>query len=151
MDNGSVKIVGMKELGDTLRLLSNQMEKKIIQAAARAGAKVIRDEVERRAPRDTGELAQSVTVKAYRVSRTGNFKVLVGVKYVRKNAAKRKKSTEAAGSYAFWVELGRPGKGGHTHQAAQPFLRPAFDTKKDEAARVFGDKVMEGIKAELHG
>lgn len=149
MDNGSVKIVGLKELGDTLRLLDNAMERKIVQTAARAGAKVIRDEVELRAPRDTGELARNVTVKAYRVSRDGSFKVLVGVKYVRKNAAKGAKSTEAPGAYAFWVEFGRPGKSGHTHQAAHPFIRPGFDAKKDEAARVFGDKVMEGIRTEL--
>jgi len=146
----NVEMVGMKEIGDRLDLLSDQMKKKIVKDMVRVGTEVIRAEAKRLAPishitEEDGELEGSITSKDMPTKDgQGGYLALIGARYKRKLAAKSRRpgrvpSSEDPGVYASFVELGRPGKSGHTHQTAQPFMRPAFDSKKGEAVQKAAD------------
>lgn len=161
-----IKIEGLKEIGEKLRMLSTKMNREIIRKAVRAGANVIKDEMKRRVPVDSGELRDNIISTAHPMKNGEGFEAVVGVRYRRKVAAKSRgrfgrksgkwnkdaslaPSTEDPGVYARFVELGRPNQKGHTHQAAQPFMRPAFDTKADEAARTIAASIDQQLKDEF--
>lgn len=145
-----VTILGLKELGDTINMLTELVQKRVIRNAARAGGRVYRDGMKSRAPVASGALRDAITTKDFVMRKTGGFDVMIGVKYSKKVAASSRRQGEAPASqdpavYAKFLEFGRPGAGGHTNQAKQPFIRPTFDadTKKAE------DAVAERIKSEL--
>ena len=90
--------------------------------------------------------------KTERGSRTAAYSV-IGFFYYGITAAHgrhgKKPSTEDPGVYWRWVEFGRPGAGGHTHQAAQPFIRPAFDTRVEDAIKRFAESAAERLDKAL--
>ena len=156
---GSV-VVGLPELGRALDLIPVAVGKRIIRRAVRSGARVFWRQIKDTAPRDTGELQSQVTIRITTV-KDQSIGALVGIRYRGKVARYSRRpgkvpSTEDPGVYAIFLEYGRPGVGrpgyrgtGHTHQAAQPFMRPAFDTKKDEALRVVAEELERGIEEEV--
>lgn len=100
-----------------------QMDR-VIQGAlptcARAGGQVLLPEVKQRAPRDDGDLQQSIRGRpGDRDNTSATYFVIVGV------------------FYAPFVEYGH---GGPHPAPPHPFLRPAADGKADEIA-----EAMEGV------
>jgi len=106
---------GADELNEALRRLSDRASGELLRQAADAGAEVIRAEAERIAPRDTGVLASNIEDRAIRRQMIGRAQIDIG-------------PTREAW-YARFVEIGT------SRMQAKPFLRPAFDAKKDEAVR----------------
>lgn len=105
----------------------NPAVKAALPKAAEAGAKVIRQEVEQRAPRDDGDLARSIGDRPVEAGATSaSHQVHVGI------------------FYALFVERGH---GGPHPAPAHPFFRPAFDAKEQEAR----DKVLETLNDALKG
>lgn len=141
---GDVKVIGLQELGAAMDLLPQKIERDYIRSAVRKGAEVFRAEAEARAPKASGEMARKIIVKT-KAGRQG-FMALIGVRYMKIKAASSRRegkepSTEDPGFYARFVEFGRPGKSGHTHQAAHPFMGPAFQAKTEEAERAVADEL----------
>lgn len=148
-----VKVVGLEDLGRRLDLVQQKVQQQMVRTATRAGAVVYRDGMKSRVPRDSGDLANAITIKT-KVRRDGDFEALIGPKYTGKVAARsrrpfRKPSTEDPGVYVQWVEFGRPGKSGHTHQSPEPFMRPTFDNDTPKVEQAFADSMKQQIGAEL--
>ncbi len=108
-----------RELQVAFKRLSRKMGIPILKKAARAGAQVFLVEAKSLVPVKTGELKKSIRMK----QKTKHHQVDVRV--------------IAAAPHAHLVEFGtephRVGKGLHPGAAPRPFLRPAFDNKKEEA------------------
>jgi len=105
----------------------NPAVKAALPKAVEAGAKVIRQEVEQRAPRDSGDLARSIGDRALDSGgNSASHQAHVGI------------------FYALYVERGH---GGQHPAPAHPFFRPAFDAKEQEAR----DKVLETLNDALKG
>jgi HK97 gp10 family phage protein len=144
-------ILGLKELGDTLDMFAQAVQKRVVRNAARAGARVYRDGMKQRVAKDSGDLEKAITIKDGPLRREGDYKANIGVKYSHKVAASSRTSkwrhaglapsTQDPGVYDWWLEFGRPGAHGHTHQAAQPFMRPTFDQDTPKAEQAFIDTV----------
>lgn len=142
---------GFKELAAALRELPQRVAKNSLRAAVGAGAAVIRTEARIRAPRDTGEMAKDILIKRERDTPGGDTftaRYSVFVLSGKKSRLKGKKRDVQRDSY-YWkfVEFGT------SKMPAQPFLRPAFETKKEEAVKAIGEKLDERIQAaarELH-
>lgn len=109
---------GFDELEKKLARLSNRASGKTVKEAAKAGANVLRDEAATRAPKRSGNLASNIDIEPHRLQ-VGRAQFNIGFKQTA--------------WYGRLVELGTQ------FMAAQPFLRPAFDAKKDEATRAVGD------------
>lgn len=72
-----VKVSGLKELDAALKELPNNVAKKHLRTALRAGAKIVQAEAKRLAPVETGALKKSIKVRARKRSRRGGVGIIV--------------------------------------------------------------------------
>lgn len=158
----TVKIEGLEELRRALRLLPANVQKNQLANATQKGALLMRDDARPRVPvlahadprRKAGVLRNAV--RATRGKRNGSVgSAFVYVRILTKKAiAKWKRAQGAAGKrvggaanpsdpfYWRFVEFGT------AKMAARPFLRPAFEATKIEAAERIKDALREGIEKE---
>lgn len=132
-------IAGLKELQTALKELPDRIAKNVLRGAVNAGATVIKKETASRAPVFTGSVSQGHppvgTLKRAVYQKqikelSGPFKqtFYVGVrkgKQFQKQGKKGNLSQDAW--YAKFVEFGT------ANMPAKPFMRPAFEAKKEEA------------------
>ena len=122
------------QLESILSQLPDKVEKKVANAAVSAGARVIRKEAEQFAPynesRTTGvHLRDAIIVKRDK-NKVASY--TVGTQYRGKKAA----------PHAHLLEFGT------VKMSPQPFLRPAFDTKGDQAKAKMLNSLATGIHRE---
>ena len=157
----SMKIEGLEELRKALRLLPEELQKKALGDAVAKGASVIRDEAKRLAPvlktpdeRRTRGLLKRM-IRSTRGKRNGSeaaafvkVRRLVGKALGKAKAKTKKSGAELDPFYWAFIEFGT------SKRAARPFLRPAFDTKKESAAQQIKKALAEGLAkaaAKVHG
>lgn len=145
-------IDGLKELNDALLKLPQAIAERHLRLAVGAGAQVIRKQVIERISaagihKRTGTLERAVYAKAVTELSKNNEKVyFVGVRQGRRyGARKTKKGREIANRDAFywwWLEFGT------SKMPARPFMRPAFENKKEDAVEAIKARLAKGIDAE---
>jgi HK97 gp10 family phage protein len=136
---------------------------KTLRAAGFAGAEVFRDEVIMAAPKDTGFLKSQIgvvrateksdgeNVQTYLVkvltfaTKYANTKANVRAGRVTQSGISLKKYQQTDAFYWRFFEFGS------SKMAARPFIRPSFDSKKDEALRAMRTKLAEKISEALSG
>jgi HK97 gp10 family phage protein len=158
-----VGIKGLAELENTLKQFPGEIRKKPIMDALFAGAAPIVTEARILVPRDTGNLAAKI--KAFKARRS-NYAAEVDIGVVGTGKAARdekgKKIRKGLGrSTYYWkfLEFGHRTRGskqrsrlqeiaahGDTLVPAKPFLRPAFDTKKEEAVSRFVQSLTASVE-----
>ena len=154
-----MQLTGFKELASALRELPQKVSRNALRAAVNAGATVIKKEAGVKAPKDTGALKANMYQKQVREKsgpETQTFYVGVrkGVAKYANTAANRRagkagKVYKDAGTTFYWRFM----EFGTSKMAARPFLRPAFESKKEEAVKAIAEKLDERIKkyaSELH-
>jgi len=116
------EIKGLAALNKELKALPDDFRNKALQSATRAATKLLELEAKELAPKKTGNLAQSIVTKKVRSHSkwVGMYKVTIN-----------RRGKRARAHYAHMVENGT------VKQPAQPFMRPAFQSKKEEAVRTF--------------
>lgn len=159
-----VQFKGLSEISRAMRELPKRIDRKILNDGLLAGANIIRDEARQLAPVlkepdprwRPGALQraiQSAKIAASRTQYAGEVIVRVRklsgrqVAAFNRRQAKRKrvkqgwdrKPNPADAFYWFFVEFGAAGR------PAQPFLRPAFERRKQQAVnaaiKIFQDRV----------
>ncbi len=127
-----IEIEGLSELQAKLEALPKRIARKVTRRALTAGADVIEPEVVRLAPREEeprwpeyGHLQDNINTKV-RMSQGGG------------------KATISTGR-AFWGRFQEFGEG---PGPAQPFMRPAFDSKGQEALEAITEAFEQGIEEE---
>ena len=115
----SIELSGMDELLARLQRTAQNVSE-VKKKALMAGAEIIRDEIEARAPVDTGTLKNNIVTDP-----KGDEYVDVG--------------PDKDAYWAKWQEFGS------TKQAAKPFIEPAFLTKRREAQAAMRDVIKEAI------
>lgn len=133
-------IIGLKELGDKLDLLSENVQKKHVRTAIKPASEVFRRAVRAKAPVRDDQYAKDKNKRKPR--------------YLKRHIGRWIKPEKDGGLSAFvgptpsayygrFVELGTG------HQSAHPFMRPAYDEKKDEAEKTFADTLEVEIDKDL--
>lgn len=124
---------GITQLRRALRKLPQDIKAEVQDAVLEAGTMVYRDMVAA-APRETGNLAQSIQIKR------SPDKLVVRVGFVSKKAKRD-------GFYARFHELGTKGSPEHNIPPlpARPFIAPALDANRVEIKRVIGEAVHRAI------
>jgi len=126
------RITGAKEMEQVLKRLPDQLAKKHLRAAVRAGAVVVSKEAKASAPRgqepagEYGRLHENISIKLNRKSR-------LSVHFMVHNGA------------AFWglfLEFGT------RLMAAIPWFRPAFERSAPAALDKIGDRLGKGLEKE---
>jgi len=134
MSSFNFKITGGKELDRALSQFSLRVETNIAKSAARAGAAVVLKDARQRAPQDSGTLRRSLAIVARKSQRGEAVVASVVTRSGRKWNAKR-----ANAWYAGKVEFGT------ATTNAQPFLRPALDSKRTEVIKAMATKIQARI------
>ncbi|MEA5177150.1 HK97-gp10 family putative phage morphogenesis protein [Enterobacter hormaechei] len=116
----SLDFSGLNDIAKDLEALSRAENNKVLRDATRAGAEVLKEEVIARAPVRTGKLKKNVVVVTQKSRRRGEISSGVHIRGVNPRNA----------FYWRFVELGT------ANMPAHPFVRPAYDTREEEAASV---------------
>lgn len=140
MATTTVRVDGLKELGEALSLLSTDIQNKIARAATNAAAQVIKNEAIRRAPSDTGNLRKNIIVKRLPA---GEASPLTSQYMVTVRQGKLTKKQAGSGLqdafYGRFVEFGT------VKMPPRPYLRPAFDQKKTDAVDAMKPRLKQRI------
>lgn len=151
---GTIKIEGFSELERLLKQLPRTVARKLARQALRVGAKIVQREAKQRAPKNTGTLAAGIKVRAAKAKKKDRTAVMVRV-----GDGHFKGETFYSGFIEFGYEKvptiplpggkfksAKRGSEPTTTIPPRPFMRPAFDAKKEEAARAIGKALGELIE-----
>jgi HK97 gp10 family phage protein len=150
-----VNVEGLAELRAALRELPQRIARNVLRGAVSAGAAVIRKEAKARAPLYTGKVAEghppAGTLKRAiyqkqinELSSLTNQVFFVGVRHGKKYQKQGKKGDKSQDAYYWrWVEFGT------SKMAARPFMRPAFEAKKNEAVAAIKTYLTDRIAKEV--
>ena len=138
----AVRIEGLVELQAALKALPKALHRRVLNAALMTGARLIAKEAEIKAPvlrtpnprRRPGTLRKNIRARAIRPEYSAT--VMVGVRSLSRKQVRDFKKASGRGGAAnpddpfYWrfVEFGT------AKMAARPFLRPAFEARKVQAA-----------------
>lgn len=157
----SIELVGKKQIAKKLKALSGKAAGSIARRSGSAGARVIRNEARRQVPEDSGNLKKAINVRVKQFRNKSGFHFYIAVD--------RGGKAKYDGWYAHFIEYGvqpheiKPSKkaiklnvsgdvlrayANHPGIPAQPFMRPAFDSKRNEAVKVIGSKLWDNLKKE---
>jgi HK97 gp10 family phage protein len=139
----TVHIQGLAELKRKLAQLPERLERNVMKQMVGAGAAVIRDQARDNAPiyhgdvsrghPPPGSLRKAIFSKYIpEQSRGGRTVFYVGVRHGKDRQRVGKKETNRDVYYWYFVEFGSVHNPGDGH----PFLRPAFDSRKEDAVQV---------------
>lgn len=121
----SVKITGDRELINRLSKLEREIAARHIKDAVKAGAEIVAEDAEARAPRYRGILATEIAIEE------------------EESTDKRAVYKIGPSKKAFW---GRFQELGTSHHTAQPFLRPALDENEDAIRRKMRDVLRQALR-----
>ena len=150
----SQNIAGLKELQSALKELPDRIAKNVLRGSVGAGAAVIKKETVSRAPEYTGPvskghpppgtLKRAVYQKQIReLSSLFKQTFYVGVRRGKEFQKQGKKGNLSQDAYyASMVEFGT------SKMAARPFMRPAFEAKKEAAVTAIRDYLAKRIPEE---
>lgn len=149
-----IKVAGLREIEAVLKRLPARLGEKVIRAALRAGAQVIRKDAQSKVPilkspkkgRKPGTVKKAITIKR---SKQDKFGVYLGIKKLSKSDIADFKDQYHGSKlnpddpfYWFFLEFGT------AKMPAKPFLRPAFEARKFEALRKFEEYCKKRIARE---
>ncbi|TYC93044.1 HK97-gp10 family putative phage morphogenesis protein [Novosphingobium sp. BW1] len=139
----SVKLVVSRDLERNLKKLSRVSRREVVEEAITEGAEVIAEEARILVPARTGNLRDSIDVSTQALNYAsgrlgrGSYEVFVG--------ARQGKGQPHDGFYGHMVEFGT------VHSPPQPFIRPAFDQKAEEATEVAVDRLRKEFNRIMKG
>lgn len=135
-------VTGLKELQKALAELPQGIARNVLRGAVNAGATVIKAEAKVRAPALTGILKRSLYQKQIREKSNLLLQTFfVGVRQGRSSKKTKKGVLDAF--YARFVEFGT------SKMPAHPFMRPAFEAKKEAAVQAIKDYLTKRIPDEV--
>ena len=139
----SLDFSGLNDIAKDLEALSRAENNKVLRDATRAGAEVLKEEVIARAPVRTGKLKKNVVVVTQKSRRRGEISSGVHIRGVNPRTGNSDNTMKASNKrnafYWRFVELGT------STAPAHPFVRPAFDTRMEEAAQVAMQRMNQAI------
>lgn len=140
----SVDLVGMEtRLAAELLSLPGKLQKKALRSAARKAGKIYATAAKARAPVDTGQVRDSIKVRALKRSRGANASVGVTVGTGAKDYVGDQ-------YYAAFIEYGhRVVLGGNVVGKVDPapFMRPAFDASVSAMEQVYVKELKDQLES----
>jgi HK97 gp10 family phage protein len=139
----TIKLLGADELNKTIKMLPDELSKKVYMQSLRKGAVLVRDEAKLRAPYGSDFEKRSYVKKKKGVASTHFVKLRDEIRITV--------TTKTDISFAVAVHIGAAYWGmfqeyGTTHMAARPWLRPAFDTTAEQALTTIGQELGKGVE-----
>lgn len=147
-------IEGLDLLGKALQELPKNIGRNVLRGAVNAGATVIRKEAVMRVPIDTGKLRKAIYQKQIReLSSAVQQTFFVGWRHGKKERAVQRRR-KRGGQTVTVIEdrdayYGRFVEFGTAKMAAQPFMRPAYESQKEAALQAIREYIANRLPAEV--
>lgn len=154
-DGFQIQIKGLDEISKRLEALPEKLRRKELKSALTEGAELVRSAAAAKAHRNpkgpthpkAGHLADAIIMKVV-IGRTEDRAGVEGVDAYARVGVDYKKV-----KHGHLVEFGtkphRVGKRQHPGSRKQPFMRPAFDEKGDEALNTMLTKLAKAVEVEI--
>ena len=139
-----IEIKGLRELGEAMKALGDDIGLKIARSATNAGAQVIKRRAKELAP---------VAPESYEIEgvvvQPGNIGKNIVVKRLKRNqtqlTSEHVVTVRGKAKYGYASRVGALQEFGTVHHPAQPFMRPAFEQEKGFAVQ----KMRETLKRRI--
>jgi HK97 gp10 family phage protein len=149
-------IAGLTAIAHALRELPPRIGKNVLRGMVAAGAAEIRNEAKLRAPVSTGAvskghppagtLKRSIYQQFIPEQSDGKHVMFyVGVRHGKKFRSQGKKGNLSQDAFYWWFV-----ENGTVNMTKQPFLRPAFEAKKEDAVHKMADYAGQRIPEEVN-
>ena len=134
MAKGDIKLDGFAELDKALGKLSNSLERGVLRRVARKALEPMLDQAQQLAPVDDGDLRDSIVMASSSLTK-------------RAKQQERKEPTRGVKVFVGTASRnGVPREFGTVRSAAQPFMRPAWDSTKGKALQTVKDELAGEIE-----
>lgn len=140
--NLTVQLRGVDQLSLRTKALFSAAQRGLKFGVSEAG-QILEDEAKTLVPVDTGHLRDSIHQELIESSETRQV-VAVTPAYEEPNPYGFEPAYARRIEYGF---VGTDSLGRHYNQAPQPYMRPAFDTKQDEARQAIKDSIYGELDA----
>ena len=138
----TVEVQGLKGVEDALAQAGPKLAKRALRKALKAGGDLMVVSAKSRAPllkvatkrRQPGELRDSIGMKIVLSAKQESGTVTIGP------LKDKSKGKDSPGTWGMFVEFGS------VHGAAQPFMRPGFDSSSQAALEAFTEVIREGVE-----
>lgn len=149
-----VHVQGLKELSQALKALPENIARNVLRGAVNAGARLVREEARQKAPvmqeavpnhQPPGTLKRSIVSTFVReLSNLQQVTYFVAVRQGKRYRHQGKAGTLSQDAY-YWrfVEFGT------SKMSARPFMRSAFEAKKQEAVQAMAEYLAKRIPDEV--
>lgn len=156
MGDVSIDVTGVDEILEKINGLSARMQRNVVTAGMRAGARVIANDAKARAsalddPKTPQNIAKNITVRASRkeARRINGVAMQIGVMGGAKQSAvsafKSGSKGGPGGDTWYWRLL----EFGTVKMPARPFMTPAMNGKAQEAFKAAADRMQMRLDQEL--
>lgn len=139
-----VEIKGLRELGEAMKALGNDVGLKIARSATNAGAQVIKRRAKELAP----VAPEPYTIEGV-IVQPGNIGKNIVVKRLKRGqtqlTSEHVVTVRGKAKYGYASRVGALQEFGTVKQSAQPFMRPAFEQEKGFAVQ----KIRETLKRRI--
>lgn len=138
-----LEVSGLRQLGEAMRGLSEDMRTKVARQAVAAGASVVRKAARDKAPVDSGNLKASLIMKRIRETNLTEEYIVTPRKGKTRDGKAAKRGQGKLGKdayYARFVEFGT------VKVPARPFIRPALEDNVQRATQAIADRLAARIK-----
>lgn len=140
----TVEVRGLKELEDALKELGNAAAGKVLFSSLMAAGLPIQKAAQALAPVSPTAHYRYTKGRGKKLIPSGTLRKNIGRKRLRSNRGET--GAEIGISWKGNAFYGRFIEFGTSKLAPKPFLRPAFDAKKDEALAIFKEKLAANIE-----
>ena len=159
--SATLKFSGGAELLAKLKGLSEGVQKRQARLALAAGAEPIRKQAQANASaaglRKTGALIKNIARKHEKQTQAGYNEIAIGVRHGQTTDVKRRLRAKGASAEAITAKVRetddpfywRFAEFGTRKQPKTPFIRPAFEAKKQDALDAISARLKRGIETEL--
>jgi len=137
------EVAGLRQLGEAMRGLSEDVRTKVARQAVAAGASVVRKAARDKAPVDSGNLKASMIMKRIRETNLTEEYIVTPRKGKTRDGKAAKRGQGKLGKdayYARFVEFGT------VKVPARPFIRPAMEDNVQRATQAIADRLAARIK-----
>lgn len=146
------EVNGLKELGEALKEFGGTVAKRYLTRATFKAALVFKEAAIQKAPVRSGAMRDAIAIFRRRAADANTARYLVGVRKIRYSRKEKQalrvlrganQRAQVIGDAYYWrfVEFKTSrNKGGH------PFLRPAFEEKKQAALETFKSSLADGVE-----
>lgn len=127
------EIKGLKELSKALKAFPQNVQNNILNSAVRAGTVTFQKEAKKNVPKRKRKLEKAIVIKKRRPKNKNQIKYQLGIK----------QGGEDDAYYGHIVEFGS------SKMQAEPYMRPAFESKADEVINDVRKKMQQRIDKEI--